>query len=340
MHKKEYYLAYTTNIDSTFQTSNIQISLDEVELINSKIVGFNHYENNKYYLMMVVWSFEDLKNLFEEFGQDYFQELQSGELLRPDHFEIDGRDVNLILNSEIIKTLALAEICLDYFEAFIKRRNDNETLEFFKKLTHDSYDNLFSYRFSNQLRDYSIHYALPLEFVKITKSPINVNNTKSESIILAGMSGSIVVSINPIVYHDSDEDEGYIKAWEEESEKLDFKLVVSKEKLVSSGFNWKNKVDQEIADQEEFINIADHLYKYIGAIMKISNKSMDHLSEKLSDDAKFVYAVGNKLNIKEKDIKEVYIKTVLVNENTGDITNHEEQYFSLGIERLTNYMSN
>jgi len=56
MHKKEYYLAYTTNNDPSFQTSKIQLSLDEVEIIHSKIVGFNHYENNKYYLMMVVWS--------------------------------------------------------------------------------------------------------------------------------------------------------------------------------------------------------------------------------------------------------------------------------------------
>ena len=339
MYKKEYFLAYTTSNNSAFQTSNIKITENEFELINSKLERFKQYENNNYYLTMVVWSYKDVKNVFNNFKQNHIQVLKSKELLKPKHFELKGRDINLLLNSEIIKTLALADIYLDYFRTYIKKYYNDESIDYFKDITHDKYDNSFSYRFCNELRDYSIHYALPLEFIKIVKRPINFNNIEYETVNLIGMNGSMVAYLNPVISHDSDENTNCVKFWDGNSEEYDIKLVISKEKLVNSGFNWKRNFDQEIAEQNEFIDIALHLYHYIDAIIEIHRKATERLLSKISNDAKYILNICNKLKIKNNDIKEVYIKTVLIDENTNEIIPDEKCYSSLGIERLLDYIN-
>lgn len=333
MYKKEYYLVYTTNSDSTFQISSIQITQEELDSVNSMIQNIENHKNLMHYLTMFIWCYEDIKNLFEPFLQDHTEILKSGVLPQPEHFEINGRDFYLSLNSEIIKILTFADIYLDHLETFIKKNYDNKALTYFKKLIQDWYNKSFSYRFCSELKNYSIHSALPLEFIKIVKSPINVNDTEYELRYLVGMNASIVSSQNPIIHHDSEQDEDHPKAGEGKSEEYDYRLVVSKERLINSSFGWKRNLDQEIAAQDEFIEITDHLFNYTKAIIEINDMSAKYFLNTLSENVDYIFSIIRQLDLRN-DINEVYVKTVLVDENTGEIIPNEEPFSSLGLASL------
>lgn len=126
---------------------------DEYILLNDHIVRMREFEINFKRINYIMQVLKDLNGLMSD---------RLNKTVKPSDF-----DTKLYIN--IISFLTLFRSFLDHWETYIKRTYGNKSLEVtkFKEATSLEYDSSFSYRFTYELRNFSIHCDIPLSNVNM-----------------------------------------------------------------------------------------------------------------------------------------------------------------------------
>jgi hypothetical protein len=89
---------------------------------------------------------------------------------------------HLDFNRMFLNYLSSFRTFIDHNETTIKRKYGKDSLEAreFKKLTNNTYDKYFAYRFLYKLRNYSQHCGLPIEDFEVSATKLADNSYKGE----------------------------------------------------------------------------------------------------------------------------------------------------------------
>jgi len=160
MNEITYSLA---TIDSPNITSIRILSKEEFEKFASDISLLEKFGNDEALFKLIEFNYEDLIEK-EKF---YLNEYISNPAVVFGHFSIQFLDLNRL----ILNLLSSIRTYLDHTETRLKRAFTEKSPEYelFKKLTSESFDNHFAYRFLAKLRNYSQHCGLPTGSIKLTE---------------------------------------------------------------------------------------------------------------------------------------------------------------------------
>lgn len=168
----------------------------EVILINDQV--FKQMEIH----YKVLYEFVLFRRKIEELRENYSLVFKADETWKNKLEKLEGQDldnikekvfidINRLLNNFIVSFKTLMADILEKHKLPKIFGENSEELNQFKLKTNEWYEKYFSYRFFTRLRDFSVHYDLPLQIVGITadfsgerKIDININLLFKKSVLL------------------------------------------------------------------------------------------------------------------------------------------------------------
>jgi len=156
------------------------------------IVEISEAEKNEYYSNIsfapFFYSCRQIKNITIESGNDFVE--YSTKLANTSRVFSEQEMVGLLTsaNKLLISYLSFVKTFNDIVSKNIAQKKGEKQLSDYKKENSAMYDKYFSYRFLSRLRNYVIHYAIPLTSIKSDKLGVEFECTKSELLKYDGWS--------------------------------------------------------------------------------------------------------------------------------------------------------
>lgn len=160
-------------------------------------------------------------------------------------------------NTRLRSLLSEISTFLNYAEGFLKRQygKDSDQAKRFKAATSREYDASPSYRFIYQLRNYALHFDVPISHMTYRDGPINpITGTDTPHVL----------------------------------------VEIDKDKLLSSGFDWK-KVRRDIESFSDKFALNPHLDAMISALERINTAIIVEMLPDLKRSARYIERLSEPL---------------------------------------------
>lgn len=213
------------------------MSKEEVDKYIKTTEKLNHWINSSNDTINILrYAYQDFEDVVERIRKESAQQSLQ-----------DGNEQKRRINSEFLSYLSMVRLYVDHSKSKIGSSNEN-LLSDFNSACSELFDNHFSYRFFDQLRNYAQHVGMPIMGLS------------------AG--GELSQSTKKIVYH--------------------FEIYFVRESLLSRKKTWTNKVYPDLKAMPKEFSVLDMSREHFKLMNKLHDTAMKLYIAKVKDDVALV----------------------------------------------------
>jgi hypothetical protein len=149
-----------------------RLSDDEWNEIDGALTAIQRFGNDQHLFLIAKANYIELTGSIDNLRQQIQQRGLGKQGINVVRLELNRRLLNFLASVRSFHDQTLATLSRRYGE-------HSDQLEAFKRATHVEYDNHFSYRFSDQLRNYVQHYGFGIDHIQATSGIDDVGNRHS-----------------------------------------------------------------------------------------------------------------------------------------------------------------